>query len=100
MGEVKDESVPQAWAWPQGPCPGGGVRSRGDRKHPTLDLGPSAKLQRIFRKVGHSPSISPSALSSRMTSCGGEHAECMWEWVCRHVCVCGCVGVQVWSACM
>lgn len=95
MGEVKDESVPQAWAWPQEPCPGGGVRSRGDCKHPTLDLGLSAKLQRIFRKVGHSPSISPSAPSSRMTrvlavgvnmqsACGsGCAGMCVCAGVCR-----------------
>ena len=55
MGEVKDESVPQAWPLPREPCLGGGVGSRGDRKHPALGLGPFAKPQRIFRKVGTVP---------------------------------------------
>lgn len=41
--------------------------SSGDHKHPALGLGPFAKSQRIFRKVGHSPSISFSAPSSRKT---------------------------------
>ena len=60
-------SLSQGLALALGTLPRWWGPSSGDCKHPALGLGQFVKSQRIFRKVGHSPSISLSAPSSRKT---------------------------------